>query len=135
VVQISNITATGLKIEKVAAVIDCYLHVNPGQVEAQISGGIVHGLNAAMYGQQTFVNGVAQARNFNRSRMIRANEMPTVAVQIIPAPASASRSIPIGGVGELGVPTFAPALANAYFKATGVRKRSLPLFPGATMGD
>ena len=121
-------------MNRVSCVIDCYLHVNPGQVEAQLSGGIVHGMNAALYGQQTFVNGAAQAKNFSASRMIRLSEMPQVDIRIIPAPAAASRTIPIGGVGELGVPTFAPALANAWFKLTGTRKRALPLFPGATMG-
>lgn len=133
VVEISSVTATSLRVERVSCAIDCYLHVNPGQVQAQLQGGIVHGLNAALFGQQTFANGAAQAKNFRNSRMIRLNEMPQIDTVIIPAPASADRTIPIGGVGELGVPTFAPALANAYFKLTGVRKRSLPLFPGATM--
>ena len=59
--------------------------------------------------------------------------MPQVAVTVIPNPAVAERSATIGGVGELGVPTLAPALANAYFKLTGKRVRSLPLFPGAVM--
>jgi isoquinoline 1-oxidoreductase beta subunit len=95
---------------------------------------VVHGLNAALYGQQTFVNGAAQSKNFNRSRMIRLNEMPQVDVTIMPNPAGASRTVAIGGVGELGVPTLAPALANAYFALTGVRQRSLPFVPGATMG-
>ncbi len=135
VVEISSATTTGVRINRVSCVLDCYLHVNPGQVEAQLMGGIVHGLNAALYGQQTFLNGAAQAKNFNNSRMIRPNEMPQVAVSIIPSPAASSRSIPIGGVGELGVPTFAPALANAWFKLTAKRQRSLPFFPGAHMSD
>lgn len=134
VVEISSVTSTGFRISKVSAAIDCYVPVNPGQIEAQIMGGIIHGLNAALYGQQTFVNGAAQAKNFRNSRMIRGNESPKVALRIIPAPVSASRAINLGGAGELGVPTFAPALANAYFKATGIRQRSLPFFPGATMG-
>lgn len=103
-------------------------------VEAQIAGGVVHGLNAALYGQQTFVNGVAQRRNFSSNRMIRLQEMPAVAVTLIPRPLQADRSIPIGGIGELGVPTFAPALANAVFKLSGTRVRSLPFFPNAVMG-
>lgn len=135
VVEISSVTSTSVRVNRVSCALDCYLHVNPGQVQAQLQGGIVHGMNAALYGQQTFTAGVAQARNFNRSRMIRQGEMPQIDTVIIPAPASADRTMPIGGVGELGVPTFAPALANAYFKLTGVRKRSLPLFPGATMSE
>jgi len=135
VVEISSVTATSLKVERVSVAIDCYLPVNPGSVEMQIVGGVVHGMNAALWGQQTFVNGVGQAKNFNRSRMMRMNEMPQVAVSIIPAPATADRAVPIGGVGELGVPSFAPALANAHAKLTGNRVRKLPFFPNATMSD
>ena len=134
VVEISNVTSTGLTVNRVAVAIDCYLAVNPGAVEAQITGGVVHGLNAALYGRQSFVNGAAQKKNFSSSRMIRLQEMPAIAVTIIPNPAVADRTQTIGGVGELGVPTFAPALANAYFKLAGKRQRSLPFFPNATMG-
>lgn len=134
VVEISAVTTSAVRVNRVSAAIDCYLHVNPGAVEAQITGGVVHGLNAALYGRQSFVGGVAQGRNFNRNRMIRLNEMPQVAVTIVPTPPAPSRTTAIGGVGELGVPTLAPALASAVFRLTGARKRSLPLFPGATMG-
>jgi isoquinoline 1-oxidoreductase beta subunit len=129
-------TSTGsVRVNKVAVAIDCYLAVNPGSVEAQITGGVVHGLNATLYGRQTFANGAAQVKNFNASRMIRLKEMPAVKVAIMPAPAAADRAAPIGGVGELGVPTLAPALANAWFRLTGQRVRSLPFYPNATMGD
>lgn len=134
VVEISGVTSTGLRVNRVCCAIDCYVPVNPGSIQAQLQGGIVHGLNAALYGQQTFVNGAAQAGNFSRSRMIRLSEMPQIEVAIVPGPAASDRTVSIGGVGELGVPTFAPALVNAYFKLTGKRLRSLPLFPGATMG-
>ena len=63
---------------------------------------------------------------------VRAGE--PVPPHIIPNPVTAERSAIIGGAGELGVPTLAPALANAYFKLTGKRVRSLPFFPNATMG-
>jgi len=53
----------------------------------------------------------------------------------MPAPAALDRTASIGGVGELGVPTLAPALANAVARLTGVRTRTLPFFPNATMGD
>ena len=134
VVEISAVTATSLTVNRVSIALDCYLALNPGSIEAQLTGGVVHGLNAALYGRQTFVNGAAQSRNFKQSRMIRLNEMPQVAVRIMPNPAVASRTELLGGVGELGVPTFAPALANAYFKLTGKRVRELPFFPNAVMG-
>jgi isoquinoline 1-oxidoreductase subunit beta len=96
---------------------------------------VVHGLNAALYGQQTFSNGAAQRRNFSNNRMLRLREMPSVAVTLMPRPAVADRAVPIGGVGELGVPTVAPALANAVARlAGGSRVRTLPFFPNATMG-
>jgi isoquinoline 1-oxidoreductase beta subunit len=133
VVEVSN-TTSGLRVHRVWVAIDSYLTVNPGSVEAQIVGGVVHGLNAALYGRQTFSNGAAHVKNFNNSRMIRLSEMPAVSVTIMPPPATASRAAAIGGVGELGVPTLAPALANAYFRLTGVRQRSLPFYPNATMG-
>ncbi|MEZ5353839.1 MAG: molybdopterin cofactor-binding domain-containing protein [Bryobacteraceae bacterium] len=134
VVEVSSVTSSSLRVDRVWLAIDLYMPVNPGQIEAQMQGGIIHGLNAALYGQQTFSGGKAQATNFRNSRMIRANEAPQVAVRIMPAPASADRAANIGGAGELGVPTFAPALANAYFQATRTRRRSLPLFPGSRMG-
>ena len=108
--------------------------MNPGQVEAQLIGGMVHGLNAALYGRQTFTNAAAQNKNFNVNRMIRIGEMPTVNVRILPNPTAADRSRTIGGAGELGVPTLAPALANAYYRLVGTRVRTLPFFPAATMG-
>ena len=134
VVEISSATTTGIKVERVSIAFDSYLHVNPGQVESQLVGGMVHGLNAALYGRQTFVNGAAVSKNFKNSRMIRASEMPQVAVAIMANPAVADRRRVIGGAGELGVPTLAPALANAYFQLTGQRIRSLPFFPTSTMG-
>ena len=135
VVEISSVTATGIRINKVSIALDSYLTVNPGQVDAQLTGGMVHGMNAALYGTQTFAGGAAQKANFNKSKMVRMGEMPTVQTVVIPNPAALDRTRNIGGVGELGVPTFAPALANAYFKGTGKRQRDLPFFPNATMGD
>lgn len=134
VVEVSSVTSLSLKVNRVWIALDCYVGVNPGQIEAQLTGGMVHGMNAALWGRQKFVNGVAQNKNFSANRMMRPSEMPTVAVTVIPNPAILDRRTAIGGVGELGVPTFAPALANAVFKATGQRVRSLPFFPTATMG-
>lgn len=135
VVEVASASTRGIKVRKVTAVVDCYRPVNPANVEAQITGGIVHGLNAALYGRQTFSNGAAQVRNFNRSRMLRLSEMPQVSVILMPPPAQADRAVAIGGIGELGVPTLAPALANAVARLKGTRQRDLPFFPNATMGD
>jgi isoquinoline 1-oxidoreductase beta subunit len=135
VVEVAGSSASSFRVTKVAVALDCYLTVNPGNVEAQLVGGVVHGLNAALYGAQTFSNGAAQRRNFSSNRMLRMQEMPAVSVTVMPRPAQTDRSVPIGGVGELGVPTVAPALANAVARLSGgSRVRSLPFFPNATMG-
>jgi isoquinoline 1-oxidoreductase beta subunit len=141
VVDVSLVAGNGydgqpalFKVNNVWMALDCYLSVNPGQLEAQLSGGMVHGLNAVLYGRQSFVNGAAQLPNFYQNRVIRMDEMPQVAVTLIPNPAQSSQSAPIGGAGEIGVPCLAPALANAYFKASGNRIRTLPFFPNAWMG-
>ncbi len=135
VVEVSNVTSTRMRVNNVTVVMDCYLAVNPSFVEHQLIGGVVHGLNATLYGRQTFLKGVAQNRNFSHSRMIRMGEMPQVKVALIPNPALSDRTVKLGGAGELGVPTFAPALANACYSATKVRTRTLPFFPNATMSD
>ncbi len=120
-------------VTRVWIAIDCGICVNPDQVKAQLMGGVIHGMNAALYGQQTFIKGAAQAANFNKNRVTLLNEAPEVNVTIIAGGIDRNRSI--GGVGELGVPTFAPALANAWFKLTKVRVRDLPFLPASTMSD
>ena len=93
-----------------------------------MQGGIVHGLNAAMWGQITFTAGKANQKNFNNYRMIRMGEMPKITVQLV------SSNNPPSGLGEPAVPPIAPALANAYSRLKGSRVRTLPFFPGVTMG-
>ena len=129
VVEISQPAAGSMRVHRVACVIDCGTVINPDSVEAQMQGGIVHAMNAALWGQSTFTAGKANQLNFNRYRVMRAQEMPQVTVQIVPS------SNPPSGVGEPGVPPLAPALANAYARLTGTRVRALPFFPGATMDD
>jgi len=135
VVEITGSSLSNFKLSRVWLACDSYLTVNPRNVEAQLIGGVVHAINATLYGQQTFVNGAAQRKNFNTNPMIRLQQMPTVSVTLIPSPAELDRTQAIGGVGELGVPSFAPALAGALLKLTGQAVRSLPLLPTATMGE
>ena len=135
VVEVTGSSLTNFRLSRVWLAADSYLTVNPRNVEAQLTGGVVHAINATLYGQQTFTNGAAQRKNFNTNPVIRLQQMPTVSVTLIPRPATLDRTAAIGGVGELGVPTFAPALAGALLKLTGQAVRSLPLFPAATMSD
>jgi len=108
--------------------VDCGQVINPNQAEAQMQGGIVHGLNAAMYGMITFTAGKANQRNFSNYKMIRAGEMPAITVQLVQSDNAPS------GLGEPAVPPIGPAIANAYSRLLGTRVRNLPFFPGATMG-
>jgi isoquinoline 1-oxidoreductase beta subunit len=126
VVDISQPVAGSLRVHRVACAIDCGVAINPRSIEQQMQGGIVHGLNAALWGQQVFVAGKASVKNFNSWRMLRASEMPQVEVVIVE-----SGDKNVGGVGEPGVPPIAPAVANAYFRLTGTRVNNLPFFSNA----
>jgi isoquinoline 1-oxidoreductase beta subunit len=93
-------------------------------VRAQIEGAVAFALSAVFYGEITFADGRAQASNFHDQPLLRCSAMPVVAVHLV------ERSEPpevLGGVGEIGVPPVAPAVANALFRATGQRLRALPL--------
>ncbi len=128
VVDISQPTFGAIKVHRVACAVDCGIAVNPDSVEAQMQGGIIHGLNATLWGRATFVNGVCQQKNFNNSRMMRLGEAPTMTVKIV------TNTYDPSGTGESAVPPVAPAIANAWARLTGVRVTSLPFFPTATMG-
>lgn len=129
VAEVSKNAAGEMKVNKFSVAIDCGTVVNPGQVTFQMQGGLLHGMSAAMWHQQTFVGGKAQVTNFNRYPVVKMGNMPEIAVKIVSSTAAP------GGVGETGVPCVAPALANAWAKLTGTRLRTLPFYPGRTMGD
>jgi isoquinoline 1-oxidoreductase beta subunit len=121
--QVAEVTVAkdgSIRVDRVVVVIDCGQVVNPDMVAAQMEGGIVFGLTAALYGEVTFDGGRAQQNNFNNYTMLRINEMPRVEVHNIPNHESP------GGCGEPPVPSIAPAVANAIFAATGKRLRRLP---------
>lgn len=114
-----------VKVHRVVCALDCGQVINPDTVVAQMEGGIVFGLTAALYDQITFDKGRVVQSNFGDYRMMRMNEAPKVEVHIV-----ASTDEP-GGIGEPGTAAVAPALANAVFNATGKRLRKLPLDPAA----
>jgi isoquinoline 1-oxidoreductase subunit beta len=121
VAEVSLSRQGSLRIHRVVCAIDCGPVVNPDTVHAQMEGGIVFGLTAALYGEITFENGRVKQRNFHDYPMLRINEMPEVEVHIVPSTEK------MGGVGEPGVPPIAPAVANALFALTGKRIRQLPI--------
>ena len=110
-------------VHTVVCAIDCGKTVNPDTIKAQMEGGIVFGLSAALHDEITFKNGRVEQSNFNDYPMLRMEEMPVVEVYIVD-----SKEAP-GGVGEPGVPPIAPAVCNAIFASTGKRIRSLPIRP------
>ena len=120
VVEVSK-QGTGIKIEKAYAVIDLGTMVNPDTVRGQVEGAATMALTAAIKSGITFDNGQTVQKNFNTNQLVRINEMPPVEVTIL-----TNGGPRIKGVGEPGLPSFAPALCNAIYAATGKRIRRLP---------
>lgn len=120
VIEVSK-KGTGIKIDKVFAVIDLGTVVNPDTVKAQVEGAAVMALTAAIKNGITFDKGQTVQTNYHNNPLVRIHEMPKVEVHIL-----ANGGATIKGVGEPGLPPFAPALCNAIFAATGKRIRRLP---------
>ena len=117
-----SVNAEGkVRVHKVVCAVDCGQTVNPATIEAQMQGGIVFGLSAALHGAITVEHGRVQQGNFDDYPLLSMDEMPAVEVYLVN-----SKEKP-GGIGETAVPPSAPALANAIFAATGKRIRRLPI--------
>jgi isoquinoline 1-oxidoreductase subunit beta len=113
-----------LTVHRVDTAIDCGTYVNPERIQSQIEGTAIMGLSLAKYGEITFKDGRVQQGNFGDFPVIRIDEAPLVTnVYIVPP----GPDTPPSGVGEPGLPPFAPALINAIFAATGKRIRALPI--------
>ena len=110
-----------LRVRNVYAAVDCGDVVNTDSATAQIEGGVVFGLSAAMVAEITIGEGRVVESNFRDHQMIRIADAPNVQVEFI---RSGER---LGGLGEPGVPPVAPAVTNAIFAATGIRVRDLPI--------
>jgi isoquinoline 1-oxidoreductase beta subunit len=121
VAEVSLNDAHGVRVHKVTCVVDCGVAVNPNLIRQQIEGGMVYGLSAALHGEITLDRGQVQQTNFHHYQPVRMAECPEVVTEII-----ADASTP-GGIGEVGTPPIAPAVANAVFALTGQRLRNLPL--------
>ena len=120
VVKVSKKSDGKLKIDKVWAVMDCGWYVNPDIIRAQVEGSIVMAYGAAAVHEMHFMDGKAVETNFHQYKMPRINEIPEIEVHIM------ENDEKPGGVGEPGLPPFAPALCNAIFDLTGKRIRKLP---------
>ncbi len=109
------------KVERVVCAVDCGIAINPEVVKAQMEGGMGYGLSAVLFGAIDLEEGRVAQSNFDGYRVLRINEMPPIEVHIMPSDANPT------GVGEPGVPTIGPAVANAWAKLTGKRVYELPL--------
>jgi isoquinoline 1-oxidoreductase subunit beta len=121
IVEVTIGNKGALKVDRVVAAVDCGTMVNPDIVAAQVSGAIIYGLSAALFGKITIKDGRVEQQNFPDYDVVHMAQAPRIEVHLTPSAA------PPGGIGEPGLPPLAPALANAIFAATGKRIRSLPL--------
>lgn len=121
VVEASVAKDGAVRVHRVVCAVDCGTVINPDTVKAQMEGGIIFGLTAALKTEITLKNGKVEQSNFHDYQVLRIFESPKIEVYIVPSTANPT------GVGEPGVPPVAPALANAIFAATGKRIRRLPI--------
>ncbi|HEV7714770.1 MAG TPA: molybdopterin cofactor-binding domain-containing protein [Steroidobacteraceae bacterium] len=110
-----------VRVKRIVSAVDTGIVVNPDTVIAQIQGGIIFGLTAALYGEITLDKGRVQQSNFHDYRMLRIHEVPNIEVYLV-----ASGEAP-GGIGEAGTAAAPPALGNAIYAATGIRLRRMPI--------
>jgi isoquinoline 1-oxidoreductase subunit beta len=110
-----------VSVNRVVCAVDCGMVVNPNTIEAQVQGGIIFGITAALYSEITIKNGRVQQNNFTDYRMLRIDQTPPIEVHIVK-----STEAP-GGIGEPGTAALAAALTNAIYSATGQRLRRLPV--------
>ncbi|HKD47052.1 MAG TPA: molybdopterin cofactor-binding domain-containing protein, partial [Rhizomicrobium sp.] len=108
-------------LKRITSVVDAGRVVNPDTLAAQVQGGLIFGITAALYGNITVKNGRIEQANFNDYRMLRINEAPVIDVHIVK-----SSEAP-GGIGEPGCTAGPPSVINAIAAATGVRIRQLPV--------
>jgi isoquinoline 1-oxidoreductase beta subunit len=118
-----SVTGNRIKIHRIVGATDPTFAVNPAQIDRQVAGSFVYGLSALFYQECTVQNGRIEQTNFDTYNSMRIAEMPKVESIIMPSGGTSAW----GGVGEPTICVAAPAVLNAYFKATGQRIRSFPL--------
>jgi isoquinoline 1-oxidoreductase beta subunit len=123
VAEVAEVEVSGnaIRVHRVCAAVDCGDVINPDTAAAQIEGGILFGLSAALFNEITLREGRVVQSNFSDYPMAKLADAPRITVEFINSGAS------LGGLGEPGVPPLAPAIANAVFAAAGKRLRTLPL--------
>lgn len=129
VLEASVSPAGEITLHRAVVAVDCGITINPDTVEAQIEGGLIFGLSAALFSDITFTDGRVDQSNFHDYRILRNNEAPKIEIHHVK-----SLETP-GGIGETATVSAAPALANAIFAVTGKRLRTLPFNPSDLKTD
>ena len=126
VAEVAEVSIEGgkVRVHRVVCAADCGMVVHPDLVHAQLEGAILFGLSAALFGEVNVEGGRVKQSNFHDYQVARMSDSPRIDVYLLP-----STDVP-GGVGEIGTPPIAPAIANAVFALTGVPVRRLPIRVG-----
>jgi isoquinoline 1-oxidoreductase beta subunit len=126
VAEVSRGEGGRVRVDRIVAAVDCGTVVNRAGAEAQVQGGVIDGLSAALYGEITVEGGRVRQENFHQYRLLPMSEAPRVEVHFIEGAEQPT------GLGEPPLPPVAPAVVNAIFALTGKRLRRLPLEPALT---
>jgi isoquinoline 1-oxidoreductase beta subunit len=121
VAEVEVATDGSVKVKRIVCAVDCGMYVNPDTIEAQVQGGTLFGLTAALHGSITFKDGRVEQSNFDNYLPMRIDEVPMVETHLI------KNTEAPGGVGEAPTAIVSAAVTNAIFAATGTRVRSLPI--------
>jgi isoquinoline 1-oxidoreductase subunit beta len=122
VTEISLDARERVHIDRIVFALDCGITINPDLIRAQVEGGLLFGLSAAAWGEVLLGDGgEIVTQNFDRYPIVRMRSVPVIEVHLIDS------TEPPTGVGEVSVPSAAPALTNAIAALTGTRVRQLPI--------
>ena len=121
VAEVEVVFDGSIRVHRIVCAVDCGIAINPDSITAQVEGGALFGLTAALYGNITVKNGRVEQSNFHNYPSIRINEAPHIETYLVRSAA------PPGGFGEAPTAAVAPAVTNAIFAATGKRIRTLPI--------
>lgn len=109
-----------VKVHKIVCALDCGPAIHPEAITAQAEGGVIMGMSTAFYERSQFANGGVKTENYNDYHVLTMSDVPEIEIYI------AKSKHPIGGIGEPVYPSVAPAIANAVFKASGIRLKQMP---------
>jgi len=121
VAEVEVTTEGSVQVHRIVCAVDCGIAINPDTIAAQVEGGALFGLTAALYGNITLKNGRVEQSNFHDYQPMRIDEAPRIETYLVKSTASP------GGFGEAPTVGVAPAVTNAIFAATGKRIRILPI--------